>query len=232
MVAALSAASIWSCGPGVDAQSDQVAPDEQNTAQAELHSSRSKTYRVTVRNVTGGNAISPPLVLISSDNFQFFTAGEPSSAGVAKVAETGGTDVLEAELAAAADVRAVAKASGGPLMAGQTRVIEITVPAGRWRPLRLNVIAMIGRSNDSFVSSSRGFSLSAAEDQVISSSLTNFDSGTEENTGNVEDFGPGGHPTEHAEGLVSYDRGLNSRGNAPEYFGWGSTAATITIERI
>lgn len=91
---------------------------------------------------------------------------------------------------------------------------------------------MIGRSNDSFVSTPDGVELSRLDSGAVSMRLTNFDSGSEENTGNLEDFGAGGHPVTNAEGLISYDRGLNSRGNAPETFGWGATAAIVTIERI
>jgi hypothetical protein len=227
-----------SCGGPVsldEGGSPTGAVTEETSAivQSELSDQRSRTYRVTVQNVTAGNGLSPPLVVVHSGGYGLFSLGTAATPGVSQIAETGGTTMLESELNGEPRVRAVAKAAGGPIPAGQKREIEVTVPAGgRWSSARLSVIAMIGRSNDSFVSTPHGFELSRMDHGMGEFLLSNFDAGSEENTGNVEDFGPGGHPVEHAEGLVSYDRGLNLRGNAPEIAAWGSTAAVVTIERV
>ena len=190
-------------------------------------------YRVTLQNVTAANGISPFLVAVLKPTASLFTVGQPASAGIAAVAETGNTGPLESELAANDSVVAVAKAPGGPIPAGQTRVLEFTVSEKEINHgAILNLVGMIGRSNDSFVSL-RGLHLSVLQNaQPIKVTTTNYDAGSEENTGNVEDFGAGGHPTSAAEGHMSADRGLNSRGNAPEILGWGPVAAVVTLERI
>ncbi|MBK8010419.1 MAG: spondin domain-containing protein [Deltaproteobacteria bacterium] len=193
---------------------------------------RATQYRITVKNVTAANVVSPPLVVAHAPGYKLFTVGEAASPGVAMIAETGGTATLESELAADRHVIATSKADGGPVRAGQETVIEISVPTNYvYFGAELNLAAMIGRSNDSFVSLGKAVSLRSVRrghPQVVA--LENFDAGSEENTGNVGDFGPGGHPTDAAEGLISYDRGLNPRGDAPETFAWGPTVAIITIE--
>lgn len=190
----------------------------------------SRRYEITVRNVTAANVLSPPLVVVHSPDEELFRLGDQASPGIAAVAETGATATLQGELQAKPNIKAVFKAAGGPVFAGQTRTIEIAVPSGT-RNARLNLIAMIGRSNDSFVSRAEGFDLVFADFGPVMIPLSNFDAGSEEDTGNVEDFGAGGHPVADAEGLISVDRGLNLRGNAPEKYGWGSTAAMVRIER-
>ncbi len=220
--------ATWSACNGVAPEGVEVDPGASADVQSEL--SRARTYRVTVFNVTAANVLSPPLVVVHSPDTRLFEVGSVASAGLAKVAETGGTDVLEAELAGARGIKVVVKAAGGPILPGQPRLIDVTVPAGVRSP-RLNLVAMIGKSNDSFVSRAESLDLGLADSGAVSVSLVNFDAGSEENTGNVEDFGPAGHPTAEAEGLVSYDRGLNPRGNAPNQIAWGATAAVIRIQR-
>ncbi len=230
----LTAALMTACGGPLEETGEVLDEASTATVEAEVQSwQQSRTYRVTVQNVTAGNGLSPPLVIAHLNAYRLFQLGVPASAGIAEIAETGATDTLQSELSLQRNVRAVTKAEGGPIPAGQKRVIEITLPRGsRTTELKLNVVSMIGRSNDSFVSTGNGIELSRCDTGPVSVELSNFDSGSEENTGNVADFGRGGHPVAQAEGFVSYDRGLNPRGDAPNLAAWGSTAALMTIERI
>jgi hypothetical protein len=230
----LTAGLMTACGGPLNETEEVLDEGSNATVESEVQAwQQSRTYRVTVQNVTAGNGVSPPLVIAHLNSYRLFQVGVPATPGIAALAETGATDALQNELSQQRNVRAVAKAEGGPIPAGQKRVIEITLPRGsRSADLKLNVVAMIGRSNDSFVSTSNGIDLSRCDNGAISVELSNFDSGSEENTGNVADFGSGGHPVAQAEGLVSYDRGLNPRGDAPNLAAWGSTAAVVTVERI
>lgn len=90
----------------------------------------------------------------------------------------------------------MAKAEGGPIPAGQQRVIEITLPRGsRSANLKLNVVAIVGRSNDSFVSTrSRHRVKPLRQRSEMSVELSNFDSGSEENTGNLRRLRAGWAP--------------------------------------
>lgn len=158
--------------------------------------------------------------------------GQAASPGIAHVAETGDTSVLEAELATNSHVIITGKAAGAPIPATQTSVVEVEVsPQALYQGATLNLVAMIGKSNDSFISV-RGLPLLSADFRTVRMAATNYDAGSEENTGNVEDFGPGGHPVAAAEGHISFDRGLNPRGNAPEILSWGTVAGWVTVERI
>lgn len=192
-------------------------------------------YEVEVQNVTAGNVLSPFLAAVVDPSLKLATIGSEASAGVAALAETGNRAVLTQELTESMKSFNVTGAEGGPILPGQTRKVEISVPyEAVHRGARLEVLAMIGRSNDSFISLG-GLTLAKVTGNVGSAvrvKAYNLDAGSEENTGNVEDFGSGGHPVDEAEGLISLDRGLNLRGNAPETFAWGSTAAFITIRRV
>jgi len=204
-------------------------------AQAATQSSAEPTvhFRATVQNLTGGNVLSPYISLVHKHNTQLFEPGQVATAGIAQIAETGATSILEEELAANPIVLAVTKAEGGPFLSSEKWSIEFEVPAKFVNyGARFTVLAMIGKSNDSFVAF-RNIELK----RVVSGSAatiiaTNYDAGSEENSGNVEDFGPGGHPVEFAEGHISFDRGLNLKGNAPESLAWGHNAAQLTLEII
>jgi hypothetical protein len=188
-------------------------------------------YRITIENVTAANHLSPFLATVLQSGKTLFDIGKPASPGIAAVAETGDTAPLSAELDRRAGVVATTKAAGGPVAAAASASAEIEVPADAVaQGATLNLVAMIGMSNDSFVAL-RGLLLSSVTGSVGLNAV-NFDAGSEENTGNIGDFGSGGHPVAGAEGHVSYDRGLNPRGNAPETLGWGPVAALVTVEKL
>ena len=187
-------------------------------------------FKVTITNLTVGNAISPYLTVIGKRDFKLFQIGRPATPGIQGVAEMGATAVLEEELAGQAGVISVTKAAGGPFLANQSRTVEFDVSredlaAGA----QFNVIAMIGRSNDSFIFRQVPLAWALRKGSVHAYS-TNYDAGTEENTGMVSDFGSGGHPTAKAEGFISFDRGLNPRGDAPDLLTWGERVGSILIE--
>ena len=60
--------------------------------------------------------------------------------------------------------------------------------------------------------------------QTLVVAANNFDAGSEENTGNVADFGPGGHPVANAEGHVLE---VAKYGNVGGYVGRISHDATV-----
>ena len=189
-------------------------------------------YRVTLKNVTAANGISPFIAVIHKHQTNVFTVGTKASNGLAEIAETGSTATLETELSGSPITLQVTKAQGMPLGPTETRSIEFTVPAKFVDyGARLTILGMIGKSNDSFVAF-KSLELRAFPKGLTTLRADNYDAGSEENTGNVADFGPGGHPVEGAEGFISFDRGLNSRGDAPEIIGWGTVAAQASIERL
>ncbi len=191
-------------------------------------------YRVTVTNVTAGNGVSPFLLVAHKAARPVFTPTQAASAGVAAIAESGDTSIAKSELGAMDSTVAIVQAEGGPIMPGQSRSAMIEIPKAMMATTRLTLLAMIGRSNDSFVALrsvnlAKLFEMGQRRAHIFAQ---NFDAGSEENTGNVEDFGPGGHPTAQAEGMITYDRGLNPRGNAPDIMAWGPRVASVQIEML
>lgn len=197
-----------------------------------------KTYRtaifeITVTNVTADNVISPFLAVAHDQDLSLFTPTKEASPGVAAIAETGDTSVLQSELEGMDGIMSMGKPDGGPIFAANSATIKIEVPYTLKKQPVLTLLAMIGRSNDSFIAL-RNLPLNQFKYPNAQKTFfaTNYDAGSEENTGDVEDFGSGGHPIENAEGFISLDRGLNPRGNAPDIFAWGPKAASVTIKRI
>ncbi|MGE4233024.1 MAG: spondin domain-containing protein [Bacteriovoracia bacterium] len=194
------------------------------------HQDKELHFRVTVKNVSAANVLSPYLVAISKGK-HLFELGKPASPGISTVAETGNTSVLEQELLGDNAIVAISKAHG-PTFAGETTSLEFSVKESALYGGSVNLVAMIGKSNDSFIGIQKLPLVYVAKNKIVKLAATNYDAGSEENTGNVEDFGSAGHPIQAAEGFVSIDRGLNLRGNAPESIGWGSVTAVVTIERL
>jgi hypothetical protein len=61
---------------------------------------RTSTYRVTIKNLTPGQPLSPPVVATHRGDDQLFEVGEPASVGVREIAENGNNAPLRAFLEA------------------------------------------------------------------------------------------------------------------------------------
>jgi Spondin_N len=61
---------------------------------------KSSTYRVTIKNLTSGQPLSPPVVATHRGDDQLFEVGEPASVGVREIAENGNNAPLRAFLEA------------------------------------------------------------------------------------------------------------------------------------
>lgn len=190
-------------------------------------------FTVEVQNVMAGNALSPTYIAVLKPQAKLFELGREASPGIAEIAETGSTTSLEQELAANPLFVGSVKVNGGPILVGQSRKVTIKVTLDALKQgAKLHAVSMIGRSNDSFIGLV-GIPLANLQKNVTYKfSPTNYDAGSEENTGNIEDFGPGGHPIAMAEGIVTIDRGLNPRGNAGDIVAWSPIAAIVKITRV
>jgi hypothetical protein len=74
-----------------DDDDDKGRDDKQGTA---------NTYRVTIRNLTSGQPMSPPVVATHRGDDQLFEVGEPASVGVREIAENGNNAPIRAFLEA------------------------------------------------------------------------------------------------------------------------------------
>jgi hypothetical protein len=61
---------------------------------------KASTYRVTIKNLTSGQPLSPPVVATHRGDDQLFEVGEPASVGVREIAENGSNAPLRAFLEA------------------------------------------------------------------------------------------------------------------------------------
>jgi hypothetical protein len=209
--------------PALSSTNGQATPEE-----------RVRHYRATVINLSADNRVSPFVAIVHDKAYPVFTSGMAATPGIQNIAEMGDATALKSELAAAgASVKSVGQASGGPLAPNESATVEFDVLESDIKQGALfTIVAMIGRSNDSFLAFKDVNISTVTKKEPLRFISVNYDAGTEENTGNREDFGSGGHPISAAEGHISFDRGLNLRGNAPETWAWGPNVARLTLEQL
>lgn len=109
------------------------------TSQAQADAGGTRTYRVTIQNLTparGGGAsqvLSPALVLAHAPGFHLFRVGQPANQAVIDVAEDAITATGLATYSGNPEVANVA-ALGSPLPPGQTESFEFTIRGDADRP--------------------------------------------------------------------------------------------------
>lgn len=113
------------------------------------HDGGGRAYRVTFYNLTSGQPFTPPAVALHRGYIEFFKLGRPASLGVREIAENGNLDPFLADLNDRRRVTNVVVAAGSPppLLAGQSRSIEIE--AGRGARF-LSFVSMLICTNDGF----------------------------------------------------------------------------------
>jgi hypothetical protein len=196
-----------------------------------------RTYEVTVTNLTRGQVISPPFVVThTSDMEPLWRMGEAASAGLAAIAEDADTTTLAAALDGADGVLSVTNGSGPipPAMSG-TVTIEV-----RGRRGLVSLVAMLVQTNDAFVGAqSLELPRSKGESRSLRMRVAAYDAGSEANN---EDgafipgppFGNGGaRDTANAEGFVHIHSGIHGIADlAPETYDWRNPTAEIRITRV
>lgn len=194
---------------------------------------RGYTYRVTITNITRGQIISAPIVFSHKRGFDLFKLGQPSSEGLAALAEDGVTGTLESELLASTSVFSVATAAGG-IPPGQSVTVEINA-GGPYR--FISTAGMLVSSNDAFFAARKvplpfGFGTSSHAAEA-------YDAGSETNS-EICDFIPGPpcgnggvRDTDGAEGYVHIHAGIHGIGDlAPEDFDWRNPVALVEVEAV
>ncbi len=201
-----------------------------------------RTYSVTVTNVTTSQVMNPVMVIVGEPSLHLFTVGQPASDALAAVAEdadtTGIVGMLDGLVGSGVDSYAIAD---GPLPPGQSVTLDVTA-AGGCRALTL--VSMLVTTNDAFAGvnavplSTCGpgapFNLTGGVEVWASA----YDAGTEANTELCSEIpGPpcGSHfvrHTEGAEGFVHVHGGIHGVGDLdPAMFDWRNPVARLWIER-
>jgi len=220
-----------------------------SVARADMHL---RTYRVTLQNLTEGQALTPPLIATHAYGTHIFTVGEPASAELQAVAENGNNMLLHDLLMADSRVLDIAEGATGPLVPaanpGNTEftdsadVIITGDPSARF----LSLASMLICTNDGFTGLN-SVRLPPAGAKIILTS--GYDAGTEMNTEDFADLVPPcqgligvssadagtgeSNPMLAENGVITYHAGIQGGDDLlPDVHGWKNPVAKITITCI
>ncbi|KTG09264.1 hypothetical protein AUR64_15875 [Haloprofundus marisrubri] len=221
--------------------------------QSEGKQQGSATYRVTVANLTRGQAFTPPAVAVHRPSVEVFSVGEPASEAVKEIAENGNLDPLGMAIESSRDI--VGAAIGdAPLVpatdpgdTGQPYTTTLTVTADRSAKY-LSFISMLIATNDGFTGLDT-VRLPAAVNESKSLYAASFDAGTEMNTESFADLVPPAQSligvTGDAEGTGTSDPAIAEDGVVmphagitggsdlrPDVHGWTDPVALVHVERV
>lgn len=196
-----------------------------------VSAAESMMYRVSITNLTKGQVMTPPVVIVHRPPFALFTLGEEASEGLKRQARDGDPTLLTEELATANGVNSFT-VGGGVIVPGQTQEIEFSgSPTDQ-----LSVSSMLASTNDA-LAAHRGLALNPAlgDSQVVF--LHVYDAGAEINDELCAHIPgpPCGNPyvdTVDNEGFVHFHPGLGLQGDLDQSHTFANTAARIVIERI
>lgn len=196
-------------------------------------SERDRTYAVTITNLTRGQVITPPAVIVHRAGFKLFEVNGEASEGLAVLAESGNPGLLADEAVLAPGVAAV-ETGAGPILPGHSAVIHITADR---RARLLSVAAMLATTNDAFAAV-RGLRLPRRGGQAGTRAVA-YDAGSEANN---EDCGfiPGppcnaanARDTAGAEGFIHIHNGVHGGADlVPAEQDWRNPVMQIDVVAI
>lgn len=189
-----------------------------------------ETFDVTITNATGGQVLTPPVVVTHSSTVQLFELGMPAPAFLIPLAEDGDTSAFVGA-DALAEVSDVAIA-GGAVMPGHS--VTLTVETTQKHPL-ISLAGMFASSNDAFMAlNSKALDFSASSTTHYA---TVYDAGSEANSEDCQYIpgppcGNGGvRDTDNAEGFVHVHSGIHGiKDLQAAQYSWNYPGAVITIK--
>lgn len=189
-------------------------------------------YAVTITNLTRGQVITPPVVIVHDERFRLFVPGEPAIPELVALAEDGDAGPLLGLVAGLPSVRSATTATG-PLPPGASATVEVTA-RGTFR--QITAAGMLAVSNDAFFAV-RGERVPAVGERTISAAA--YDAGSEENLEQCDHIPgpPCGNPfvrnTAGAEGYVHVHAGIHGIGDLdPSRSDWRNPVAEVAITPI
>ena len=148
-----------------------------------------RTYTVTITNLTDGQPFTPPLVATHKRPADLFSVGEAASFGIKEIAENGNLAPLMGDLLDNKHVSDVIVAVAGdppPLMPGASVTFDIDGgPGAKW----LSYASMLICTNDGFTGAD-GLRLPKRVGEAASATSYAYDAGTEINTEYFGDIVP------------------------------------------
>ena len=200
------------------------------------HHRKRAVYEVTITNLTRDQRFTPRLVVAHHSGVHLFELGQPASAELEVLAETGDTGPFETALASTPGVHGVA-IGGGLLGPGETQTVRVE---GR-RNDRVSLAGMLIPTNDAFVAIDGAGPFGRWARSALALA---YDSGTEVNDelcasipgpDFAECGGPGGGdaPEGDEEGFVRIHEGMHGVGDFDEASrDWRNPVAKVSIRRV
>jgi len=190
-------------------------------------------YRATFTNLTKGQWMTPPAILVHDSTFKLFTLGEEATEGLKVLAKDGANQLLEFEVSSASNVFNFI--SGTEVIFDKGASVEIFF----WGVTNtlLSTASMLGTTNDGFFAG-RGLSLDLQPGEQREYFLKVYDAGAEDNNESCAFIsGPpcNNHnvDTPGNEGFVHDHPGLTFTGDLdPVTHAFASTVAKLTLLRI
>jgi hypothetical protein len=212
-----------------------------------------RTYEVTIKLVTGGQPLTPPLIATHAGGTDIFSVAQPASLGVKEIAENGNLAPLLAALAADPKVSDVAAAAaplvppGSPEFGTFSDRVTLTIDADSGARY-LSYESMLICTNDGFT----GIDRLLLPNQVggsVSVVTASYDAGTEINTEDFADIVPpcqaligvsSGEPGTGMSdpalaegGVIHHHPGIEGGADLlPGVHGWTDPVTLVTITRI
>ena len=189
---------------------------------------KSRSWQVTITNLTGGQPLSPPLLVVHSRRADVWSLRTIANHGVAAIAEDADNSVLESALPGLPGIRSVETGAGGPIPPGASRTFIVQT---RGNFDRLTVLTMLVNTNDGFTGLD-----SAHLSRSFTRSTMAYDSGSERNNERAA-YIPGpccnSHFVRDPEGaLIGMHEGITDRGDlSPAVYGWNGPVARIQVSR-
>ena len=138
-------------------------------------------YSLTITNLTRGQPLSPPAIVLHRPGYQVFAIGSPASLGLEHLAEAGDNSMLLASARTSGNVDATESGAAGiPPGGRQTVIVGAQVKASK--DLRLSYLSMLGNTNDGFAALPDQPLGQLAVGQSMVLDGHSYDAGTEANT--------------------------------------------------
>lgn len=161
-------------------------------------------YEITITNLTKGQPLTPPVLVLSNHKFELFSLGKKASIGLQELAKDGKQDELVAELKQNMNVKMVVKGTS-LILPGQSVSFKVEAP----RRSVLSLASMLAKTNDAFVAIKNLHLRHASRLKGIL--LKTYDAGAEINNESkkyIPGLGSPGADTETEEGFVHFHPGI------------------------
>lgn len=232
---------------GCNEPSEVAAPEFHSASgAANAADAATRTYEITIENLTTGQPLSPGVVAIHTKQASVFTVGEAASEGVRLIAENGDPSVAEPALAGTPgvnDVVATPRPVGcvgcpGPFASTLTLQLDAAANANR-----LSLAVMLICTNDGFVGLD-GVPLPGGFEPATYDAM-GYDAGTEANEETAESLvdpcGAIGPVAIAADGMntrtatsmpIAPHPGIGGGADLTAAHAWNEPAARVTVRRI